>query len=606
MASDQSEKSREANASESTEKLVEKKSFWRVDKEMLRFKIHFFLYNGGLAPVVPFTIVFAKERLGLSATSLGAVLTAQMVMFIFTKPSIGYIADYFNRLKTIICVLTIGNIACYFLLLALPKIEREVKVPFDQNQFVPHKYNFSEISQNVINFTNMEATNSISHGVDSQKKICMLCSLERSRCLKASEQISDFNKTKNGFIETAAENGKNFTLFCTEDETLNISVDRYGHNSSNCHLFSNFTELFLSEILETNATHQDCDISMCFLWSTNFTKVFLLYNTNDFVISTNNFQYRTVSDFETYQFWLFAILFSISAICTNAIFTLSDTACCETIQKTGGIFGRQRMWGSIGWGILGPVAGVLNDYTGGFIAAWSVFGVAMILFLLNMTSIDLVKPHFSQNILRDVGTVLKSKEFLIFEAVIFMNGVGTGIIWFYLVWFLRSIGGSELLCGLTLTVQSFGGAIPLMFFSGWIIRKVGHFPLLMAGLFTYLVRFLWYSYLTNPWWILPVEIGHGLTYGLYYTVLASYGKLSAKPGTEATTQAILFSTHEGLGASLGCVFAGVGFDYLQGHRTFFILSAFFAAGFGVSLFLRCALQRQTGALHLTSADKPQA
>ncbi|CAL1299103.1 unnamed protein product, partial [Larinioides sclopetarius] len=79
-----------------------------------------------------------------------------------------------------------------------------------------------------------------------------------------------------------------------------------------------------------------------------------------------------------------------------------------------------------------------------------------------------------------------------------------------------------------------------------------------------------------PWWILPLEFSHGITFGLYYTVIASYGKLSSKPGTEATTQSILFITHEGL---------GVDFDHLGGHETFFIASIFFVFGFAISLFL---------------------
>ncbi|KAF8767068.1 Major facilitator superfamily like protein [Argiope bruennichi] len=304
-------------------------------------------------------------------------------------------------------------------------------------------------------------------------------------------------------------------------------------------------------------------------------------NLSDVDISEN----RRISDFKTYQFWTFAFLFTFSSICTNAIFTLSDTACCETIQKTGAVFGRQRMWGSIGWGIIAPVAGLLNDYTGDFLAAWILMATSLLLFLWNISKLDLTKPQFSKNILRDVGIVLRSKEFLAYEAVILMNGLGTGLIWFYLIWFLRTIGGSELLCGLCLTVQSFGGAIPLMFFSGWIIRKCGHFQLLSLSLLTYIIRFLYYSQLYRPWWVLPLEFCHGITFGLYYTVIASYGKLSSKPGTEATTQSILFSTHEGLGASIGCVLAGIGFDHLGGHETFFIAGIFFVFGFAISLFL---------------------
>ncbi|GIY81713.1 MFS_1_like domain-containing protein [Caerostris extrusa] len=272
-------------------------------------------------------------------------------------------------------------------------------------------------------------------------------------------------------------------------------------------------------------------------------------------------------------------------------------------QKTGAIFGRQRMWGSIGWGTFAPIAGTLNDHTGDFLVSWTVMAVMLLLFLWNISKMELLKPHFSQNILRDVGAVFKSKEFLIFEVMIFMNGVGTGMVWFYLIWFVRSIGGSELLCGLSLAVQSFGGAIPFMFFSGWFIKKVGHFNLLIVALMTYVLRFLFYSYLYSPWWILPMELSHGITFGLYYTVLASYGKMSSKPGVEATTQSVIFSTHEGLGASLGCVFAGIGFDYLECHRTFFFASMFFACGSLVGLMLRFALRRRTAVIKIISVNE---
>ncbi|CAL1299101.1 unnamed protein product, partial [Larinioides sclopetarius] len=126
MASEKSEKFQKVYIipNESLDKTMKIKSWWHIDRKMLRFKIHFFLYNGALGSTIPFVVVFAKERLGLSAASMGAVLTAQMFLFIFTKPLIGYIADYFNKLKFIICVLTLLNSMCYFLMLPIPKYER--------------------------------------------------------------------------------------------------------------------------------------------------------------------------------------------------------------------------------------------------------------------------------------------------------------------------------------------------------------------------------------------------------------------------------------------------------------------------------------------------
>ncbi|KAG8181147.1 hypothetical protein JTE90_024443 [Oedothorax gibbosus] len=428
------------------EKLPVTKTFWNINKEMLRFKIHFFLFLGGLAAGVPYVIVLAKNRIGISASSLGVVLTGQMFLFIFTKPIIGYLADYYNKLKEIISVLI--------------------------------------------------------------------------------------------------------------DETLS----------------------------PTPVTELEC-ISCDFLKQTRETPSF------------------RKKDYQTYQFWLFSMLDTISAICLSGIFTLSDTACFESIQKHRGDFGKQRLWGNIGWGFVALLAGFLNDYTNDFLAAYVLMGILLSLFLWNISKIDLVKPHYSKNILKDVGTVLRSREFLFFEVVIFCNGIGTGIIWYYLIWFLNSIGGSELLIGLSLTVQSIVGGIPFMFFSGWFIRKFGHFNLLVVSMAAYGIRFLWCSYLQNPWWILPVEFLHGINYGLYYTVLGSYAKLSAKPGTEATTQAILSSTHEGLGAGFGCVLSGMGFDYFGGRQTFFYLSIFCMCAVFNGIVFSAYLQTRKGEAKFTSPNE---
>ncbi|GFY68024.1 major facilitator superfamily domain-containing protein 6 [Trichonephila inaurata madagascariensis] len=51
--------------------------------------------------------------------------------------------------------------------------------------------------------------------------------------------------------------------------------------------------------------------------------------------------------------------------------------------------------------------------------------------------------------------------------------------------------------------------------------------------------------------------------------------MSAKPGTETTTQAVIFATYDGLGSGIGNIVAGLGFDYLGPQMTFFYTGVFF-------------------------------
>lgn len=55
-------------------------------------------------------------------------------------------------------------------------------------------------------------------------------------------------------------------------------------------------------------------------------------------------------------------------------------------------------------------------------------------------------------------------------------------------------------------------------------------------LFAFGVRFILYSFLTNAWWVLPIEILQGITYGMFYPTMTSYANVVSLPGTETTVQ----------------------------------------------------------------------
>jgi len=61
------------------------------------------------------------------------------------------------------------------------------------------------------------------------------------------------------------------------------------------------------------------------------------------------------------------------------------------------------------------------------------------------------------------------------------------------------------------------------------------------------VRFLMYSFLTNPWTFLPVELLQGVTYGVFYSTMVSYANKISPPGTAATVQGVVQSAFLGIG-----------------------------------------------------------
>uniref|UniRef100_A0A2L2XYS2 Major facilitator superfamily domain-containing protein 6 n=1 Tax=Parasteatoda tepidariorum TaxID=114398 RepID=A0A2L2XYS2_PARTP len=278
--------------------------------------------------------------------------------------------------------------------------------------------------------------------------------------------------------------------------------------------------------------------------------------------------------YSTYQFWVFSVLAVVSGTGSATVYCLTDTACYEVVKDHPGLYGRQRVWATISWGVITSLAGFLNDlatppnaetnYSPGFYIMLTL----VIIDLLLLLKIQLAKPEFSLSICRDVGKIFASPETVIFAIGVYIVGALTSLIWSYEFWYLEDLGASSTLLGLAVGVQCLVAEIPMFFFSGWFIKHLGYFYCLIASFAAFTVRFLLYSFLKNPWLVLPVEVTQGFSYALFYASMTGYASTHAPPGTEATMMGILGGLFEGLGVATGSFLGGIGFNKLGGRHTF--------------------------------------
>ncbi|GFY79318.1 major facilitator superfamily domain-containing protein 6 [Trichonephila inaurata madagascariensis] len=477
--------------------VVELRRSSRKCKERLRTTPDIKSPPSPLGASFPYITIFAKNRVGISATALAAILTTQQFLFIFTKPLIGYIADYFNKLKFIIGILAVIQTIFFFLLLTIPKIQKEQKTEIFHNETA---------LKSVFDYFN-------------SSELLVKCEFHQQKDIFSEKDNLSYNNSKNNDMcflpfDILSE----FSDLCsnyTTERKKPLSVDSSNLNDRNSTETSPIN--FGQQINYATTSKPLCTICCKVTGNCQDIQCEALKNDSNRVL----IEKVDINYFKTYQFWLFAFLTTIGMMSANAMITLSDTACCDSVQKFGTDFGRQRLWGAIGWGLMSPVGGLINDYTDDYFASWTLMAIMSVVALFNIRRLDLVKPQFSQNILKDVGLVLSSGEFLAFKTGVLMCGIGTGVTWFYLIWFLTTIGGSRFLCGMVQFVQCFVGEIPFMFYSGWMLKKIGHFNVLSLALMSYCIRFFWYSQLYNPWLVLPTECLDGFTYGLFYVAVAS-------------------------------------------------------------------------------------
>lgn len=156
------------------------------------------------------------------------------------------------------------------------------------------------------------------------------------------------------------------------------------------------------------------------------------------------------------------------------------------------------------------------------------------------------QTKLSSNIIKDVGKIFKSFRVIVFFLWCVTVGLGTAMIWNFLFWHLENLAVQQEACsfdssmktlqGLMMFVQCFFGEVPFFFLSGKLLKKIGHINAMNLVLVGFAVRFFLYSLLSNPWYALPIELLNGITFGVFYSTMASYASIIAPLGTEATLQ----------------------------------------------------------------------
>lgn len=280
------------------------------------------------------------------------------------------------------------------------------------------------------------------------------------------------------------------------------------------------------------------------------------------------------------QFWAFFLCLVFSWAGMAAVVSLSDAICFHMLGDRPNLYGQQRLWGGVGWGIFSLLAGVLvdemsrgqvlKDYSGVFY----MMVVLMAADLVFSTRLDDRTnaasggggsnggggAPVSANVWRDISLLFVSPAVCVFFAWCIVIGMGTALIWNFLFWHLENLAADaaaatptasdsvaavcsgdsgewmKTLQGLAMGIQCFAGEIPFFFLSGTVLKRIGHVHAMSLVLLAFGVRFLLYSVLTNPWWVLPIETMQGITFGIFIATMASYASIVAPPGTESTLQ----------------------------------------------------------------------
>jgi len=259
-------------------------------------------------------------------------------------------------------------------------------------------------------------------------------------------------------------------------------------------------------------------------------------------------------------------------------------------------YGKIRVGGSIGWGIMVLVTGFLIDHVNlGLKVIFYVHIFFLILFLINTVNMpDRKKVHADTENpanLKMIWDMLRLPGFVPFLVMMIIWGIGEASISNFLFLHIKSLGGSSTLMGIALSISLIGEIVTFSI-ANKLQVKMGPQKMMLLS---FLVLFAWLfglSLIRNPNAIPLFQIFGGAGFALIQSGSVAYVNSRAPKELGTTAQAIRGGILSGLGVGTGSLISGVIYESSGSVVLFRNMALFVITGFLIGVFLYINNQRK--------------
>ncbi|XP_060065589.1 major facilitator superfamily domain-containing protein 6-A-like [Ylistrum balloti] len=551
-----------------------------VNMNLLPVKAFFFLSLAGVGVLLPFIALYMKQ-IGLTESETGVIYGIMPFIGFFTRPIFGYISDRWkkHKLSLMICCILTG---IFYLLLLF--------VPQSQSTYIDIRTNIhcGQYNSYIHDCNHINMTNSLtcpltfnSYAALSKKTVenSSIVSLQNDSDTTSYLPIVDENHSDSSCsISCHYKEGNKFqTKICFTNEVdvnkhcFDISVNV---NKEPDFRFSveNIFNIIKREVLQDeqrvgDLVCRDFDIKSITFREKSYWQM-LCDRDTEMNCSMKCYKSRNkaceVSEAQNVNQTVafFFVFFLLGNIFFAPILSLGDAMTYDILGERRNVYGKQRLWGTVGFALFSVTSTFLMEFLSddpakaNFTASFFLFLVLFVLTAVSVFKISASEDIVSSSNFRDVCKLFHYSKVVVFLLVVLYFGLLTGVIETFLYWYLSGLESYiTIIPGLCLLV-SCSVETPVLFLSGYIIKKVSHLWCLYGVFAAYALRFFLYSVLSNAWFVLPIEVLHSITFGLMWATSTSYASIISPPGMSATIQGIIGGLHFGFGKGIGSIVTG--------------------------------------------------
>ncbi|KAL1414706.1 hypothetical protein MTO96_000825 [Rhipicephalus appendiculatus] len=409
-----------------------------VNRKLLPFKLHYFLFIAGEAGVGPYIAVVGRRN-GIGPATMAVIFAIMPLTAVVFKPVCGFIIDRTRNVTAVILVLQVLCTIFYGIAFFCPS--------------------------------------AISDGATYQGHL--------------SCPLGEFDVTGTSGSERcpSSESGSLFCVLSTEKrvwEGVSASLTLDGkivlaNESAPCTDLRKNESLANDSLVVPGDMKCSCDAA-------------LYHNPN---------------------FWIYAVSAILGFALAAALNNVGDAAVSNALGSDIEVFGRQRLFGTLSYGMTSPLIGYLVDVASSetftdYRPCFYVFASAMLLDMILILSVARMRvAEVSVDFFKDIAQLLSSPEILLFTFFTFLVGAMMGFLGAFETWFLEDLGTPTYLIGLTKTIQCFGAEPVLFFLSTYILRRIGYFYSYSVAFLLFACKAIGYSFLRDVWGSLAVNIVGG-------------------------------------------------------------------------------------------------
>jgi PPP family 3-phenylpropionic acid transporter len=269
--------------------------------------------------------------------------------------------------------------------------------------------------------------------------------------------------------------------------------------------------------------------------------------------------------------------------------SFADAATMTMLGDEKDMYGRIRMGGTIGWGIVASIAGIMIEKYGLNWAFW-LYAAGMLVALLVSQKFTFHHVKQEVSIKHGMRELFSNRRLVLFLSIAFVCGMALTSVNTYFSAYMAELGFGESVMGVALAIGTIA-ELPAFFFANRLLVKLKPHGMLILSMLATMVRLFLYAIVTTQTGIFVFQLINGITYATLWVAGVSYINEIAPPGLKATAQGIFGATVFGFGSATAGFLGAILLERVGGMGMYAVFGALMLAALIVYLLLERKLPK---------------